>query len=95
MIPKNRKPTHPGEILQKEFIEPMGLTQSGLASHLGIPVQRINEIVNGKRGITPETAWLFSQVFNTSPELWVNLQTNYDLFVKNPKVNIKQLCFAN
>ena len=95
MIPKNRKPTHPGEILQKEFIEPMGLTQLGFARHLSIPVQRINEIVNGKRGITPETAWLFSQAFGTSPELWVNLQTNYDLFVRNPKIQVKQICFSS
>ena len=61
MIPKNRIPTHPGEILLEELLIPMGLTQVKLAEHIGVPVQRINEIVRGKRGITPETAWLLSQ----------------------------------
>jgi antitoxin HigA-1 len=95
MIPKKRKPTHPGEILQKEFIEPMGLTQLGLAKHLKIPVQRINEIVNGKRGVTSETAWLLAQTFGTTPEFWANLQNNYDLYVNIPKNKVRQLCFAN
>lgn len=68
MIPSNRIATHPGIILLKEFLEPLKLTQKGLAEHVGVPVQRVNEIVRGKRGITPETAWLFSEAFNTSPE---------------------------
>ena len=63
----------------------MGLTQVALAEHLGVPVQRVNEIVRGKRGITPETAWLFSQAFGTTPEFWINLQTNYDLARTRPK----------
>ncbi len=79
MIPKNGIPTHPGEILLEEFLIPMGLSQVKLAAHIGVPVQRINEIVRGKRGITPETAWLLSQAFGTTPQLWINLQTNYDL----------------
>ena len=85
MIPENRLPTHPGEILSEEFLAALGVTQVALAQHIGVPVQRINEIVRGKRGITPETAWLFSQAFGTSPEFWVNLQTNYDLARTRPK----------
>ncbi|CAD5985346.1 HigA family addiction module antitoxin [Planktothrix agardhii 1806] len=73
MLPRNRIPTHPGEILSEEFLIPLSLTQVALAEHLGVPVQRINEIVKGKRGITPETAWLFAQAFQTSPEFWMNL----------------------
>ncbi|HEX2164012.1 MAG TPA: HigA family addiction module antitoxin [Thermoanaerobaculia bacterium] len=61
MLPENRLPTHPGEILRDQFLEPLGLTQVALAEHLGVPVQRINEIVRGKRGVTPETAWLLAQ----------------------------------
>ena len=56
MLPKKRIPTHPGEVLSEEFLEPLGLTQVALAAHLGVPVQRINELVRGKRGVTPETA---------------------------------------
>lgn len=64
---------------------PLGVTQVALAQHIGVPVQRINEIVRGKRGITPETAWLFSHAFGTSPEFWINLQSNYDLARTRPK----------
>jgi len=88
MIPKKRKPTHPGVILQKEFLEPMGLTQMEFAQKLNIPLQRVNEVVRGKRGISPETAWLFAKAFGTTPELWLNLQNNYDLFVSFPKTKI-------
>ena len=73
MILENRLPTQPGQILSKEILIPLGLTQVALAGHLGVPIQRINEIVRGKRRITPETAWLFSQAFGTSPEFWINL----------------------
>ena len=85
MIPSNRLPTQPGQILSEEFLIPLGLTQVALAGHIGVPVQRVNEIVRGKRGITPETAWLLSQAFGTSPEFWINLQTNYDLARTQPK----------
>jgi addiction module HigA family antidote len=85
MLPENRIPSHPGEILQEQFLEPLELTQVALASHLGVPVQRINEIVRGKRGVTPETAWLLAQAFDTTPELWINLQTNHDLARSRPE----------
>ena len=94
MIPKNRVPTHPGEILLVEFLNPMGLSQVEFAAHIGVPVQRVNEIVRGKRGITPETAWLFSQAFGTTPQLWINLQTNLDLAKNKPDRKIRQLKMA-
>lgn len=80
MIPKNRKPTHPGEILLEEFLKPMGISQFELARRLHIPVQRINTLINGKRGITAETALLLAGELETSPEFWMNLQNNVDLY---------------
>ncbi len=91
MFPKNRIPTHPGEVLLEEFLTPMNISQVTLAKHLGIPIQRINEIVRGKRGITPETAWLLSQAFGTTPEFWMNLQVVYDLARSQPKRQIMPL----
>jgi addiction module HigA family antidote len=73
MLPENRIPTHPGEILLEEFLNPLGLSQVAFAKHVGVPMQRINEIVRGKRGVTPDTAWLFAQAFGTTPEFWLNL----------------------
>ncbi len=84
MLPENRVATHPGEILKEEFLEPLALTQVAFAKHLQIPVQRVNEIVRGKRGITPETAWLFAQALKTSPQFWMNLQNAYDLTSNRP-----------
>jgi antitoxin HigA-1 len=80
MLPKNRRPTHPGEILLKEFLEPMGFSQVKLAASLGVPVQRINTLVNGKRGITAETALLLARKLKTTPEFWMNLQNAWDLY---------------
>jgi antitoxin HigA-1 len=91
MLPENRIPTHPGEVLQEDFLGPLGLTQVALAAHLGISVQRINEIVRGKRGITPDTAWLFAQAFGTSPEFWITLQANYDLATHRPDRTVARL----
>lgn len=91
MIPSNRKATHPGTILLKEYLEPMGLTQKALATYIGIPVQRINEIVRGKRSVSPETAWLFSEAFSTSPEFWLNLQATHDLSLHKPTTHIQPL----
>ncbi len=89
MIPENRIPTHPGEILLEEYLRPLGLTQVALAQHLGVPTQRINEIIRGKRGITPETAWLLSQAFRTTPQFWLNLQSQYDLALSRPRQEIE------
>ncbi len=81
MIPKNRIPTHPGEILLEEFIIPKKISQVELARKLKIPVQRINTLINGKRDMTPETAILLANFFKTSPEFWMNLQTQRDLAI--------------
>jgi addiction module HigA family antidote len=89
--PSHRIPTHPGEILLEEFLVPLGKTQVALAAHLGVPVQRINELVRGKRGVTPETAWLLSQAFGTTPEFWLNLQAAYDLAVSRPSRKLQRL----
>jgi addiction module HigA family antidote len=79
MLPTNRIPTHPGEMLLEEFLLPLKVSQVRFAAHLGIPTQRVNEIVNGKRGVTPETALLFAAALGTSPEFWINLQGSHDL----------------
>lgn len=81
MIPQHRKPTHPGEVLLKEFLEPMRLSQVALAHRMGVPVQRINTLVNGKRDMTAETAILLSRVLKTTPEFWMNLQGALDLYL--------------
>jgi len=91
MIPSHRTPTHPGEILLTEFLEPMGITQVALAAHVEVPTQRINELVRGKRGVTPGTAWLLGQAFKTSPEFWLNLQSAYDLATCRPQRSIRPL----
>ena len=79
MLPSHRIATHPGQILLQEFLEPMGLTQAELARSLSIPLNRVNELVRGKRGITPDTALLLAGYFKNSAEFWMNLQTAYDL----------------
>ena len=91
MLPENRVPTHPGEILLEEFLNPLNLSQVSFAKHIRVPVQRVNEIVRGKRGITPETAWLFAEAFDTSPEFWLNLQANYDLVRNRPKRQVTRI----
>jgi addiction module HigA family antidote len=79
MMPKNRKPTHPGEILIEEFLKPMELSQLELARRMGVPIQRVNTLINGKRDMTAETAILLSRVLKTSSEFWMNLQVACDL----------------
>ena len=91
MPPENRIPTHPGELLQEQFLAPLGLTQVALAEHLGVPVQRIDEIVRGKRGVSPETAWLLAQAFDTTPEFWLSLQMNHDLAASRPTRTVPRL----
>lgn len=80
IIELEREPTHPGEILEEEFIKPLNLSQSKLAEELGVSVRAINEIVNKKRSITPEMAVRLSKRFGTSPEFWLGLQMDYDLW---------------
>jgi addiction module HigA family antidote len=73
------EPIHAGEILMEDFIEAFGITQNKLAVSIGVPPRRINEIVHGKRGITADTAIRLARYFGTSDELWMNLQSNYEL----------------
>ena len=91
MLPENRIPTHPGEVLWEEFLQPLGVTQTAFARHLGLPVQRINEVIRGKRGVTPATAWLLAQALGTTPEFWTNLQSVYDLAKSQPQAQIRRL----
>jgi addiction module HigA family antidote len=91
MIPENRIPTHPGEILSEEFLKPLGVTQVAFSKHIGVPVQRINELVRGKRGITPATAWLLAQSLKTTPEFWVNLQVAHDREKNRPGKPVRPL----
>jgi addiction module HigA family antidote len=80
MMPKHRPPTPPGEILLEEFLKPLGMTQVALAEKMGVPIQRVNTLVNGKRGMTAETAILLADVLGTTPEFWMNLQVASDLW---------------
>ena len=80
MIPKNRKPTSPGEILKFEYLEPLKMTQQQLADALGITRVRVNEIITGKRSVTPDTSYRLAKFFNTTPEFWMNLQMNTDMW---------------
>lgn len=91
LIPKNRIPTHPGEMLLEEFLKPLGITQVALAKHMGVSVQRVNELVRGKRGVTAETAWLLSDAFGTTPEFWMNMQMGYDLARNRPTQHLEPL----
>ena len=78
-IPTHREPTHPGEMLLEEFLVPLGLTQKELSKAIQVPYQRINEIINKKRGITPSTALRLARFFGVSEDFWLNLQLRWDL----------------
>jgi addiction module HigA family antidote len=79
-IPTHREPTHPGEILLEDFLKPKNLTQSQVAEELGIPLNRVNELIRGKRGITADTALRLAKRFKTSAMFWMNLQSAVDLY---------------
>lgn len=79
-VPTNRIPTHPGEMLLEEFLTPMGISQKDLADNIEVSYQRINEIVNGRRGITPGTALRLAKFFDMSADFWMNLQLRWDLY---------------
>ena len=79
MAPKKMPPVHPGEILLEEYLIPLGISQNKLGRDLGVPAQRINEIVRGQRSITVDTALRLSRYFDTTPQFWLNLQSRYDL----------------
>ena len=88
MLPKNRTPAHPGEILLEEFLKPLGITQQELSRQMKVTIQRVNTLINGKRGVTPETALLLAGIFKTTPQFWMNLQSNHDLAAAAHKMNI-------
>jgi addiction module HigA family antidote len=80
MLPKNRRPIHPGEIIRFEYLEPLNLSQQKLADAIGVTRVRINEIILGKRSVTPDTAFRLAKFFNTTPDFWINLQMNVDMW---------------
>lgn len=79
-IPTKRVPTHPGEMLLEEFLTPMEISQRDLADAIHVPYQRVNELVNQKRGVTPSTALRLAKFFNVSADFWLNLQVRWDLY---------------
>ncbi len=79
-VPTHRTPTHPGEMLREEFLVPLGLTQQQLADGIRAPYQRVNELVNARRGVTPSTALRLAKFFGVSPDFWMNLQLRWDLY---------------
>ncbi len=93
MLPKKRRPTLPGEIIRYEFLEPLGITHKQLAEALGITRVRINEIILGKRAVTPDTALRLSRFFNTSVEFWIGLQMDVDIWdtLKNRNSEYKKI----
>ena len=80
MLPKNRPPTHPGEMLLKEFLEPLEISRSKLVHHLGWRYSKVNEIINGKRRISTEDALTIGDAFGTDPVFWLNLQRDWDIW---------------
>ena len=84
-----RGPVHPGEILEEEFLKPLGLSRNALAMALGVPAQRINEIANCRRAVTADTALRLARYFGTSPRWWTNMQAAYDLRVAEQAVSVE------
>jgi addiction module HigA family antidote len=80
MLPKHRRPTHPGEILRYEFLEPLNMTQQQLADAIGVTRVRINELILGKRSMTPDTAFRLAKFFDTTPDFWISLQSQVDMW---------------
>ena len=91
MIPVNRIPTSPGEMLLEEFLKPLGMTQTAFARHIGVPLRRVNEIVKGRRAVSPETAQLFAAALGNSAEFWMNAQAAYDLATHRIEVDVQPI----
>jgi antitoxin HigA-1 len=79
-LPRNRPPTHPGEMLLEEFLKPLGISQSEFAARLGVSFVRLNQVVRGKRGVTPDTALRLGRVLGISPDFWLGLQLDWELW---------------
>jgi addiction module HigA family antidote len=90
-VAKKRKPVHPGEILLEEFMKPLGLSMNRMAMDSRVPVTRIADIVNERRGTTADTALRFARYFKNAPTFWMNLQTRYDLKVAEDRIAAKVL----
>jgi addiction module HigA family antidote len=90
-VPDKRPPTHPGEMLLEEFIKPLNISQTELAEWIGVSYPRLNEIIHGKRGVTPDTALRLEQVFGMDAQFWLNLQTMWDLFEAKHSAVAKQI----
>ncbi len=88
MLPAKRISTHPGILLLQNFIKPSRLTKAKIAKGLRLSTNRLNELLRGRRGVTPDTAWRLSALFNTSPEFWMNLQTAHDLTKARPQKRV-------
>ncbi len=80
MMPRNRPPTHPGEMLLEEFLRPLGMTQAEAARRMRVPLNRLNELIRGKRGVTADTALRLATLLKTDPEIWMSLQSQWDLW---------------
>ena len=91
MLPTHRVSNHPGGLLKRMFLDEMGITQVDFAAHTGMSLQRLNEIINGKRGVTAQTAWLLSQALGTSAEFWMNAQSAYDLTRHRPEKRLRAI----
>jgi addiction module HigA family antidote len=90
-LPRNRPPTHPGEMLFEEFIKPLALTQTELARRLGVSYPRLNEIIKGRRSVTPDTALRLSRVLGMSADFWLGLQQDWDLWHAMNSPEAKQI----
>lgn len=91
MLPKNRIPIHPGEVLLEDFLKPLGVTEGELADHLAVPVQRMKALIRAEREVTPETAWLLAGALGTTPEFWLSLQAHHDLAHSRPRKAVRRL----
>jgi addiction module HigA family antidote len=94
MLPTHRIPTHPGQVLDEEFLQPLGLTHAAFAQHVRVPEERIKEIVRGEQPVTAEVAWLFAMAFGTTPEYWLALQSQRDLAETRPTESLAPLVVA-
>jgi antitoxin HigA-1 len=90
MILRLRPPTPPGEILLEEFLNPLGISQAEAARRMNVPLQRLNEVVRGKRGITAGTALRLARLLDTSPEFWMNLQVASDLYEASRELELAE-----
>ena len=89
MSERRLHPVHPGEVLQEEFLKPMGLSQNRVALDIGVPARRINEIVLGKRGVTADTALRLARYFGMSAQFWLGLQIDYELDMASDKLSTR------